>query len=230
MSNPVDRDAAHCDDTSKERIHRELRRAIIMGHLGPGERLSVNELAARYGISITPIRDALQMLGQEGLVTIRPRSGYFVTSITLKQLRDLLGLREILEIAAVERAAARITETELDELAHVHGDYTGDDDESYDRYTDENRRFHHLVAIASANQELAAELTRVHDRLARFMVMRHAGATQPHTHARIQEALRAHDVAAARQAMLQEINETRDVLLDRVMQEEGSYWALGTHV
>jgi DNA-binding GntR family transcriptional regulator len=92
-----------------------------------------------------------------------------------------------------------------------------------------NRRFHHLVAAASANQELAAELTRVHDRLARFMVMRHAGATQPHTHARIQEALRTHDVAAARQAMLQEINETRDVLLDRVMQEEGSYWALGTH-
>jgi GntR family transcriptional regulator, rspAB operon transcriptional repressor len=124
---------------------------------------------------------------------------------------------------------SRITAAELDELAHVHAGYTGDDDESYDRYTDENRRFHQLVANASGNQELAAELARVHDRLARFMVMRHAGATQPHTHAHIQEALRAHDVAAARQAMLEEINETRDVLLDRVMQEEGSYWALGTH-
>ena len=229
MSYPVSRDAVYSDDTSKERIHRELRRDIIMGHLGPGERLSVNDLAARYGISITPIRDALQMLGQEGLVTIRPRSGYFVTSITLKQLRDLLDLREILEVAAVERSAVRVTAAELDELAHVHAGYTGDDDESYDRYTDENRRFHQLVANASGNQELAAELARVHDRLARFMVMRHAGATQPHTHARIQEALRAHDVAAAREAMLEEINETRDMLLDRVMQEEGSYWALGTH-
>jgi DNA-binding GntR family transcriptional regulator len=216
-------------DTSKNLIFREVRRSIIMGHRKPGERLDLDALSKSYGTSITPVRDALQMLGQEGLVTIKPRSGYFVTHVTLKQLRDLFELREILEIASVERAVARITDEQLEQLEHVHAGYTGDDDEAYDRYTEENRRFHCLIAEASDNQELAQTLGWLHDRLARFMVMRHAGKTMEHTHARLIEALRAHDVTAARQAMLDEIDETRKNVLDQVIREEGAFWQLGAH-
>ena len=215
------------ESTSKERIHRDIRRAIITGHLRPGERLAIQELAQQYGISVSPVRDALQMLSQEGLITIKPRSGYFVTSLTLKQLRDMLDLREILELAAIERAVERITALQVDDLAGVHAGYTGDDDESYDRYTDENRRFHHIIAQASGNDELTSHLGRVHDRLARFMVMRQAGKTQETTHARIVEALQKRDAAAARAAMLDEVQGTRDTILDRVMQEEGEHWQLG---
>jgi DNA-binding GntR family transcriptional regulator len=215
------------EGTSKHRIYRELRRSIIMGHRGPGERLSVTELAEAYGTSVTPVRDALQMLGQEGLVTIKPRSGYFVTRISLKELRDLLDLREILELAAVERAATLITSEQLARLEHVHAGYTGDDDESYDRYTDENRLFHTLIAEASGNHELAQALGHLHDRLARFMVIRRAGRTMEVTHARIVEALRAHDVDAARQAMLEELHETREAVLTHVIREDGAFWHLG---
>ena len=214
------------DDTARTRIYTELRRSIIMGRRAPGERLSIEDLAEHYGTSVTPVRDALQMLNQEGLVMIKARSGYFVTHITLRELRDLLELREILEVAAVERAARRITTEQLDRLAHVHRGYTGDDEESYDRYTDENRRFHYLIAEASGNQELADLLGRLHDRLARFMVIRHAGQTMEETHRRIVEALRQHDVSAARQAMLDEILETRDAILDHVIREEGALWHL----
>jgi DNA-binding GntR family transcriptional regulator len=213
--------------TSKIKIYKELRRSIIVGRRSPGERLSVEELAARYGTSVTPVRDALQMLSQEGLVTIKPRSGYFCTRITLKQLRDLLEMREILEVAAVERAAARITDEQLEQLEHVHSGYTGDDDESYDRYTDENRRFHCLIAEAAGNHELADALGHLLDRLARFMVMRHAGETMEAIHGRVVQALRAHDVAAARQALLDELGETRDAVLDRVIRAEGAFWHLG---
>lgn len=218
--------ALRSEVTSRNRIYVELRRSIIMGHRMPGERLSIEEIAARYGTSVTPVRDALQMLSQEGLVTIKPRSGYFVTRITLKQLRDLLELREVLELASVERAAKRITESELEQLEHVHQGYTGDDDESYDRYTDENRRFHYLVALASGNQELAEALGRLHDRLARFMVIRRAGETMELTHARLIAALRAHDPEQARQAMIAELKETSAAILDRVIREEGGSWHL----
>lgn len=214
------------DSTSKEKAYRELRRSIIMGHRRPGERLSLDELVKTYKTSITPLRDALQMLSQEGLVTIRPRSGYFVRSITLRELHELFEVREILELAAVERAAQRIDEEALQELEHVHAGYTGDDDESYDRYTDENRRFHTLIAEASGNQELAQMLGHLHDRLARFMVLRGAGKSQEQTHAEIIRALRAHDVEAARQAMLSEIDETRQTILNRVIRVEGSAWRL----
>lgn len=214
------------DSTSKGKAYRELRRSIIMGHRRPGERLSLNELVKTYKSSITPLRDALQMLSQEGLVTIKPRSGYFVRSITLRELHELFEVREILELAAVERAAQRITEAALRELERVHAGYAGDDDESYDRYTDENRHFHTLIAEASGNQELATMLGHLHDRLARFMVLRGAGKTQEFTHADIIKALRAHDVEGARQAMLGEITGTRDTILDRVIRAEGAAWRL----
>ena len=215
------------NETSKARIYRELRRSIIMGHRRPGERLTVQDLADSHNSSVTPVRDALQMLAQEGLVTIKPRSGYFVTRVTLKGLRDMLELREILELAAVERAAGRITADEIGHLAQVHAGYAGDDDESYDRYTDENQRFHYLIAEASGNSELAETLGHLHDRLARFMVLRRAGKVQEVSHGRIIETLRAHDAAAARQAMLDELNETRDAILERVMQEDGALWHIG---
>jgi GntR family transcriptional regulator, rspAB operon transcriptional repressor len=214
-------------ETSKDRIYKELRRAIIMGHIQPDERLEIQELTAHHQSSVTPVRDALQMLAQEGLVTIKPRSGYFVAHVTFKELRDLLELRELLELAAVERAAQCIREEQLAELELVHAGYTGDDDLSYDRYTDENRRFHYLVAEASGNAELAAMLGHLHDRLARFMVMRHAGQTQPVSHGHIIDALRAHDVSAAKQAMRAEIDDSRNAILDRVMREEGAFWGIG---
>jgi DNA-binding GntR family transcriptional regulator len=167
------------------------------------------------------------MLSQEGLVTIKPRSGYFVTRITLKQLRDMLELREILELAAIERAATRISEEQLEELEHVHAGYTGDDDESSDRYAGENKRFHCLIARASGNQELAEVLGRLHDRLTRYMVLVSTSKMLEHGHARLIEALRSRDPAEARRVMLDELNQTRNKTMERVIQEQGDYWRLG---
>jgi DNA-binding GntR family transcriptional regulator len=155
-------------------------------------------------------------------------AGYFVTHVTLKQLRDLLDLRQILEVASVKRAAARITEEQLRELEQVHAGYAGDDDESYERYMEENRRFHCLIAQASGNRELAEALGSLHERLVRFMVMSRMGETLETRHAKLIEVLRARDAAAAGQAMLAEVNETRDAILERVIEEEGPFWRLGT--
>jgi DNA-binding GntR family transcriptional regulator len=167
------------------------------------------------------------MLGQEGLVTIKPRSGYFVTRITLKQLRDMLELREILELAAIERATTRISEEQLQELEQVHAGYTGDDDQSSERYASENKRFHYLIARASGNQELADILNRLHDRLARYMVLVSTSEMLEHGHARLIEALRSGEPAKARQVMLDELNQTRETTMERVIQEQGDYWRLG---
>jgi DNA-binding GntR family transcriptional regulator len=213
---------------SKNQIYAALRSEIIIGHRKPGERLVIDDLKDRFGTSVTPVRDALHMLNQEGLVTIKPRSGYFITRITLKELRDMLELREILEAAAAERAAAAITDAQLDALKNVHAGYAGDDDRAYTRYTDENRRFHYLLAQASGNQELALALRHLHDRLARFMVMRHAGQRLEEIHARLIDRLAAHDIAGAKTAILDEVRESRLAIMDRIMQEEAAYWHVGT--
>ncbi|MBE0411308.1 MAG: GntR family transcriptional regulator [Anaerolineales bacterium] len=212
--------------TSKKKIFKELRRAIIMGHHRPGQRLDVINIANQYSISITPVRDALNMLNQEGLVTIKPRSGYFVTPITLKELRDMLDLRNILELAAVERAVHRITAEQIAAMREVHAGYTGDDDESYDRYTDENRHFHYLLAQASGNRELAEMLGHLLDRLARFMVLRRGGRSQEASHANIIAALEAHDSPSSRQALLDDIEPSKEAIIERVIEEEADSWIL----
>ncbi len=213
------------EETVKSKIHTELRRSITKGYLKPCERLDIGKLARHYETSITPLRDALGMLSQEGLVTIKPRSGYFVCQITVRQLCDLFEVREILETAAIQRAVKRITLEQIEQLTH---DYTGYDDESYERHIDENRRFHCLIAKASGNEELMQMLGRVHDQLARFifLVFRHTDKTQDQTHGCIIDALRARDAEAALEAMLDEIRDTRDVVLARVMEEQGASWQI----
>jgi DNA-binding GntR family transcriptional regulator len=167
------------------------------------------------------------MLGQEGLVTIKPRSGYFITRVTLKQLRDMLELREILELASIERAVDRITEEQLEQLKQVHTGYTDEEDESYIRYMSENRTFHCLIAEATGNLELTEALGRLHDRLLRFMILCRVGATLECRHSRVIEALRTREIEAARQTILAEINETSETILQCVIDEEGAYWYLG---
>jgi DNA-binding GntR family transcriptional regulator len=147
-----------------------------------------------------------------------------VTRTTLKQLRDLLELRHILEIAAVERAALNVTPEQIAEFRSIHAGYTGDDDISYDRYTDENRNFHYLLAQASGNNELTQLMGRLHDRLARFMVMRHGGRHQAETHRKIIDALEAHDVDAAREALIDDIERSHDSIMDKVLREEEQTW------
>lgn len=213
--------------TSKSRIYSDLRRAIGVGSRKPGERLELDKLAQGYGTSITPVRDALQMLSQEGLVTIKPRSGYFVTQVTLKQLRDMLELREILEVASIERAVGRITKEQLEQLEHIHSGYTDEGDDSYIRYMGENRRFHSLIARATGNLELVESLGRLHDRLLRFMILCRVGETLERRHALVIEALRSRDVEAARQTILAEVSETSMTILNAVIEREGAYWQLG---
>jgi len=215
------------NQTPKNTIYVALRRSIIMGHCKPGERFEVEAIARQYNISVTPVRDILQMLSHEGLVDIKSRSGYFVTHTTLKQLHDLLDLRRVLEIAAIEWAASLIKDDQIAELTKVHAGYTGDDDEAYDRYTDENRQFHYLLARSSGNNELAETVGRLHDRLARFMVLRHAGKTMEISHKKIVDALEAHEVDAARQALLDDIGGTYDLIMDKVIQEESETWSVG---
>jgi DNA-binding GntR family transcriptional regulator len=217
---------ATLESTSKSMIYKKMRRSIIMGHRESAERLNIENIAQEYNTSVTPVRDALQMLSHEGLVIIKPRSGYFVTTITLKQLRDLLDVRRILELSGVERAALRITQEQIEELQAIHAGYTGDDDESYDRYTDENRKFHYLLAKASGNNELADLVAKLHDQLARFMVMRRAGKTMENTHKRIVDAVIIHDAEAARQALLDDIDRAHEAILDNIMEEDSESWHL----
>ncbi|MCP4721676.1 MAG: GntR family transcriptional regulator [Desulfobacteraceae bacterium] len=214
-------------DATKHTIYQRIRAEIITGKKKPGERLSIDILKNEFGTSVTPVRDALQMLSQEDLVTIKPRSGYYITLVSLKELNDMLELRQILELAAVERAAEKISDEQIAILEKVHAGFTTDDDANYSRYTQENKNFHFLVAQASGNHELARQLGHLHDRLARFMIIVRSGEIMSNVHDRLIDRLKAHDPVGAKKAIQKELDEARTRIMDKIMQEEAGSWHLG---
>lgn len=92
---------------SRITVYDRLRADVISEVFGPGERLMINELAARYDVSITPVREALARLSVEKLVTFVPSQGFFCRTPDLKELRDLYHLLEVLLIFATRQAATR---------------------------------------------------------------------------------------------------------------------------
>ena len=210
------------------KVYSQLRRDIVISRLKPGERLQIKDWAERFGVSATPMRDALQMLANEGLITVRSRTGFYVAQLTLGQLKDMLDLRRILEVAATRRAASRITAEQLQELEDVHGPYTGQDPASLERYMDENRRFHYLLCLASGNRELADTVGHLMDRMGRYMVLFGQDEEMAANHADIADALRRRDGEAAGELIAQHLDLTQDFILESVIQNEAQDWVLTT--
>lgn len=104
------------DGLIRHRIFDELREDILSCGLRPGAEVSESELARKYGVSKSPIRDALQKLEFEGLVEIAPRQGHRVVPISISDARDILELRETLEAAAVRKIASQASEPDLTSL------------------------------------------------------------------------------------------------------------------
>ncbi|MCD8301348.1 MAG: GntR family transcriptional regulator [Clostridiales bacterium] len=97
-------------------VFRTLRAAILKGDLKPGERLMELQLAAKLGVSRTPIREAIRMLEQEGLAITYPRKGAEVARMTEKDVDDVLQIRCALEELAVRLSCQNISETEITQL------------------------------------------------------------------------------------------------------------------
>jgi DNA-binding GntR family transcriptional regulator len=101
------------NETSSEAVHRHLREQILSLALKPGAAISENELALAYGVSRTPVREALLRLSDEGLVEIVPKAGTIVSRIPLEALPEAIVIRRALEEVAVRSAAARASGSQL---------------------------------------------------------------------------------------------------------------------
>jgi DNA-binding GntR family transcriptional regulator len=131
----------------------ELRDRILTGRLQPGDRLDLDQLTTEFGISRTPIREALLELSYEGLVAITPRSGMAVIGITPEDAVDNFAVLAALAGKAAEMATTRITPDELAELHVLAQAIDGSDD-----VVTANRRFHRAVNQAARSPRLLTYL------------------------------------------------------------------------
>lgn len=107
----------------REAVYLTLRRAILTNTFQPGDRLMEMKLAAQLGVSRTPVREAIHLLEKESLVRQIPHKGVVVAGITLKQLRDVLEIRSMLEELAVQLACRRGTEEGFAKLQVAADDF-----------------------------------------------------------------------------------------------------------
>lgn len=141
-----------------DRIERELEGLILGGEYGPGARIKENALAARFGVSRAPVREACRLLQRGGLVHIVPNQGSFVRLLSLVEIVNLFDIRACLGRLAGERAAAAITRAGIQELRDLIAamDEACRAADASHRYIELNIAFHASLYGATGNERLAA--------------------------------------------------------------------------
>ena len=149
-----------------DQLRQVLEEEIASSLLAPGTRLEEMALAERFGVSRTPIREALQMLSASGLVDLRPRRGAIVASLSLERLLEMFEMMAEMESICGRLAARRMTDIERAHLQKQHeicGEAVRAND--IDLYYTENVAFHGVIYQGSHNKFLTGEVKRLQRRL-----------------------------------------------------------------
>ncbi len=212
--------------TLREKILETIRDAILKGSLRPGERVSEPELAERFGISRTPIREAFRQLESEGYLEVIPRKGAVVASLSERDVIEFYAIKSILEGHAARIAAERMTERDLERLETINAklqEIAADGDiKGFFRVHNE---FHELFIKASGNDKLIELINQL---VLKFNRLRLASLAQPgrmdisvQEHRKIIEAFRRHDGEQADSLVRRTATIGAEVLIQNLAQEQG---------
>ena len=187
-----------------EEVAELLRQRIFRRELEPGSWIDEVKLAQEYGISRTPLREALKVLAAEGLVTMKVRRGAYVTEVSERDLSDVYHLLALLESDAAAVVAERATEAQLKELQKLHQELEAAL-KNRDKFFAVNERFHMRLLELADNRwrdQMVADLRKVM-KLNRHNSLLKSGRIQEslEEHAALMDALVRRDREAARERM-----------------------------
>jgi len=219
-------------ETVADGIYRRLIDLILFGEFSQGHRLILQDLAERFSVSLTPVREALQRLAADGFIESEPRKGYRVKSPTAQQVRDLWHVRAGLEVVAVESIVDRIVAGEmaveaLDPLFAIQRALDNADAPlSHKRHMEMNARFHQELVTLSGNRLLVNLYRGIQIQLLGAWVQRGTSAwrqrlpSEGKEHRAILNAIKARDRAAARDAARAHVERSLDGAIRDLNQHE----------
>jgi DNA-binding GntR family transcriptional regulator len=198
----------------RETVTQILRAAIISGAMAPGEVYSAPALGARFGVSATPVREAMVDLSREGLVQTVPNKGFRVTAMSDAELDDIAALRMLIEPPTVRQVTPRIPEEAIPELrglAQAIVDHAAAGD--LITYTEADRRFHLAILEYSTNQRLVRLVSDLRSQTRLYglsgMVERGTLAGSAAEHLELVDLIATHDAAGAGNLMKRHIGRVR---------------------
>jgi DNA-binding GntR family transcriptional regulator len=200
-----------------QEVAERLRQRIFAHQLAPGARIDEQALAIDYGISRTPLREALKVLAAEGLVTLRPRRGCFVTEISEQDLDDIFPLMAMLEGRCALEATTRAQPEDLARLDALHAELQRfAEGNEIEHFFEVNQAFHYQIQEMSGNRRLRQVIQDLRKvlKLTRLFSLSIDGRVQQSLaeHAIILAAIKAGDAAGAQVAMHDHILSGRQAL------------------
>jgi len=215
--------------TLADQVADHLRQQIRLGLAPPGTRLRQRDVAQRYEVSITPVREAFSQLEREGLLVSAPHRGMLVFRPTADDLSEIYDIRVPLEIVASQKAAQSITDDELRALRGLLADMrTAVADR--EAYTQLNREYHMAICRAARSPRLEKMIADLRDAstayLRLFTEQLPTAEQSQRDHEAIFDALQSRDVAAVADAIRQHLEATvravRDELRDAGITQPGT--------
>ena len=206
-----------------ELAYQSVKQHLFNGKLAEGSKLTEEWLSTQLGISKSPVREALNRLETEGLIIIESRRGAYVRKFSLKEVRDLYDLREVLEVHAL--GILEITPELLTDLSasvsHTEQHLT---EHNVMAHVEEDIHFHNRIAAATGNEELRRMLENVHQKslICRSKTYHLSSSTAPLSHGKILQSLATGDRKAAQDAMRDHIVFVRESLLKFLEDKEAT--------
>ena len=211
--------------TLREKILETIRDAILKGSLKPGERVSEPELAERFGISRTPIREAFRQLESEGYLEVIPRKGAVVASLSERDIEEFYAIKIILEGFAARMAADNLTAKDIERLETINERLQQiakeGDVKNFFRVHNE---FHEVFIKAAGNEKLYEMVSQL---VMRFKRLRLASLSQPgrmeisvEEHRNMIQAFRNHDGERADSIVRHAATIGAGVLIQSMAQED----------
>ncbi len=196
--------------TRAEKLREAIEEGIATGAFAPGMHLDETELAQRFGVSRTPLREALIQLSSMGIVVLRPRRGALVAEITPQRLLEMFEVMAELEAMCGRLAARRMAAADHALLMRAHkACEVACRAEDPDAYYHENEQFHYAIYAGSHSGFLIEQTTAMHRRLRPYrrlqLRVRNRLATSFSEHNGVVEALIAGDAEAASERLRQHI-------------------------
>ncbi len=151
-----------------DELVERLQRLIIEGELTPGEKVPEKELCERFNVSRTPMREALKVLANAGLVTLTPNRGSSVTAVTVEDLQEVFPVMGALEALSGELACEKITDEEIAAVRKLHQDMIGHyKAKRLPEYFKANEAIHSAILTAAQNDTLSAQHNMLSTRVRR---------------------------------------------------------------
>lgn len=212
-----------------EVVFNTLRRAILTGELDPGERLMEIHLATQFGVSRTPVREAIRMLEQEGLVTLRPSRGAVVSSISAESVKDVLEVRRAMDVLCAQLACKRITPEALDALRAACDEFkkaAEAPDKAITTIAACDVALHDIILEATGNRRLKQMVNNLSEQMYRyrFEYLKDSDIYGQliAEHSAIYEAIAARDEDAAAEACGIHIDNQEDAIMKQIALSAGS--------